>query len=174
MLTLAPRRVWRLRISQDKRYPEIIERIRWAMTTVSGSASGLAASPGCFEIYSNWKHWFCLFPQHAPGPKHERKIALDPWQKELVRSYPHELLRGLIHSDGCRAINRVRRSWLNVTREYEYPRYMFSNRSAGIRDIFFVACETIGVEARLNNWFSISVARRASVAILDSFIGPKR
>lgn len=56
---------------------------------------------------------------------------------------------------------------------YEYPRYLFSNRSAEIRDLFVRACASIGVECRANNWFSLSVARRRSVAILDEFIGPK-
>ena len=31
----------------------------------------------------------------------------------------------------------------------------------------------IGVEYRLNRWDSVSIARAPSVAILDSFIGPK-
>jgi hypothetical protein len=53
-------------------------------------------------------------------------------------------------------------------------RYFFSNRSPGIRRIFVGACRAIGVEARPNNWFSISVARRKSVAILEELVGPKR
>jgi hypothetical protein len=36
------------------------------------------------------------------------------------------------------------------------------------------ACASIGVEARPNNRYSISVARRGSVQILDGFIGAKR
>jgi hypothetical protein len=30
----------------------------------------------CLEVYSFSKHWPCLFPQHGPGRKHERKIQL--------------------------------------------------------------------------------------------------
>ena len=55
-----------------------------------------------------------------------------------------------------------------------YPRYHFSNASDDIRRTFGDACDVIGVEWRHNNARTISVARRASVAILDSFIGPKQ
>jgi hypothetical protein len=57
---------------------------------------------------------------------------------------------------------------------YEYPRYFFTNHSADIRDLFAWGCSLIGVECRQNNAWNISVAKRASVEILDSFIGPKR
>jgi hypothetical protein len=39
---------------------------------------------GCTEVTSFSKHWPCLFPQHGPGKKHERRIELTPWQQELV------------------------------------------------------------------------------------------
>lgn len=31
------------------------------------------------------KHWPCLFPQHGPGRKHHRRIALEPWQEAIVK-----------------------------------------------------------------------------------------
>ena len=110
----------------------------------------------------------------GPGPKHLRPILLEPRQQSLVGAYPSELLRGLIHSDGCRATNRITHRRNGDIKTYSYPRYMFSNRSADIRRLFFEAAAAMGVEARLNNWFSISVARRESVAILEEIIGPKR
>ena len=81
---------------------------------------------------------------------------------------------GLIHSDGCRAMNRVRRATLGGVKESEYPRYFFSNASSDIRAIFAWTCELLGVDWRRTTERNISVARRESVAILDSFIGPKR
>ena len=54
---------------------------------------------------------------------------------------------------------------------YEYPRYNFSNRSDDIRKIFCDACDLLGIEWRVMNWWDISVARRASVARLDEFVG---
>ncbi len=46
-----------------------------------------------------------MFPQDGPGKKHERPIALEPWQQEIVDAHPWEFIRGLIHSDGCRITN---------------------------------------------------------------------
>ena len=111
-------------------------------------------------------HWICLFPQHGPGRKHERKIELTPWQQELVDCDPRPLIRGLLHSDGCRVLN-----WVNGT---PYPRYHFTNVSADIRGIFGRACDQLGIEWRPHNRWSLSVARRGSVALLDEFVGPKR
>lgn len=146
---------------------ELIGRCVASIAEVGGQKAGYVAKVGCTEIYAYWKHWICVFPQHGPGRKHLRSVRLQRWQSRLVERYPREFVAGLIHSDGCRAMNRV---WEG---RYEYPRYLFSNRSAEIRDLFVRACASIGVECRANNWFSLSVARRRSVAILDEFIGPK-
>jgi hypothetical protein len=78
-------------------------------------------------------------------------------------------LRGLIHSDGCRFTNRVRRP----SGIYEYPRYMFCNHSSDIQKIFMLACGRSGVECKRTNRWTLAVSRRKSVALMDSFIGPK-
>jgi hypothetical protein len=106
----------------------------------------------------------------GPGPKHQRRIELVDWQQRIVSRHTKPLLRGLIHSDGCRVINRIR----HPKRTYAYPRYEFSNRSDDIRGIFCDACDALGVEWRRMNANNISIAKRASVARLDEFIGPKR
>ena len=165
-LTPLKRGVWKLRISMDARYPGIIGRCIAAISEVSAHSPGVVAATGWVEVYSCWKHWLCVFPQHGPGRKHHRRIELEAWQRSLVEQHAAELIRGLIHSDGCRVINRVK--------HYEYPRYFFSNRSPELRDLFVSACASIGVEARPNNRCCISVARRDSVEILDGFIGAKR
>jgi hypothetical protein len=38
------------------------------------------------SVYSN--HLSCLFPQHGPGRKHERRIELERWRTELVARAP--------------------------------------------------------------------------------------
>jgi hypothetical protein len=81
-----------------------------------------------------------------------------------------EDVRGLIHSDGSRHINRIK----HPKPTYEYVRYEFSNRSDDIKRIFCEACDALGVQWRVMNRDSTSVARRASVERLDEFIGPKR
>jgi hypothetical protein len=105
-----PRGVYRLRISCTKRYPELIRRCEIAMVNVLPNKVGRAAKQGCVDVYSYSKHWPCLFPQHGPGRKHERKIELAGWQQDLVDADPRPLLRGLLHSDGCRVLN-----WVNGT-----------------------------------------------------------
>jgi hypothetical protein len=116
-------------------------------------------------VYSHSKHWICLFPQHGRGRKHERPIVLDDWQREIVERFPAPFVRGLLHSDGCRVLNRVKNT--------DYPRYHFVNVSSDIRTLCGHACDLLGIEWRPNNKFSLSVARRASVALLDQFVGPK-
>ena len=95
---------------------------------------------------------------------------LADWQREICDRFPDRLLRGLIHSDGCRSINTIR----HPKRVYRYPRYQFSNRSDDIRGIFCEYCDKVGVDWRVMNRWNISVARRESVAKLDRLIGPKR
>jgi hypothetical protein len=103
MLTRAPRNVWKLRITLDMDYPGIIARVKTAIADVGDRQAGVAQRQGCVELYSNWKHWLCLFPQHDAGAKHERPIALEMWQAVLVAAHPGDFLAGMIHSDGVAA-----------------------------------------------------------------------
>jgi hypothetical protein len=101
-------------------------------------------------------------------------LLLRGWQRRIAFDlYPELLLRGLLHSDGCRCLNRVTRPTKAGPKKYVYPRYFFSNMSGHIRGFFIEACGRLGVEYHYNQPNSISVARRDSVAILDSFVGPK-
>jgi hypothetical protein len=163
--------VFKLRITLDLKYPGIIEECMTAILAVRGAAAGKVLRVGCFEVYSYWKHWHCLFPQHGAGPKHHRRIELEDWQFVSTRAHLDLFLRGLIHSDGCRGINTV----TNKTgRRYSYARYMFTNYSSDIRGIFCAACDDYGVGWRQMNWKTISIARRSDVEHLDQIIGPKR
>jgi hypothetical protein len=128
----------------------------------------------CLVVDSYAPHWIDAFPQAAPGRKHERAITLADWQRAVVDAHPQQFLRGLIHSDGCRTVNRFKTKLPSGrVAEYEYPRYFFSNLSADIRGLFCEYCERLGVRWTQSNPRNISVAHRASVAILDGFIGPK-
>jgi hypothetical protein len=138
-------RTYRLRIYQDRRYPELVNLARSSIARVLGgdlARVGLVRCVGLVAVSAHWSHWPCLFPQHGPGMKHQRPIVLAEWQIAIVEAYPRQLLRGLIHSDGCRVI---------------------------FRDV----CDAIGVEHRNSKPDTISVARRNSVASLDAFIRPK-
>ena len=114
--------------------------------------------------------WACLIPQHGPGRKHERKIELAPWQEAIVDREPEQFIRGLIHSDGCRVMNRV----VVNGKDYAYSRYFFTQVSKDIQELF---CRSLR-QLRIDYTFAsrgkdVSIARRESVAHLDSFVGPK-
>lgn len=164
-LTLTVRGVYKLRIACCSAYPDLLDECVLAMQEVLPNKVGRVERIGCHEVYSNSKHWICMFPQHGPGRKHERPIVLADWQQRIVDRYPAPFLRGLIHSDGCRVLN-----WVNGT---PYSRYHFSNASDDIRALFGRACDRLGVDWRPHNARNLSVARRASVELLDQFIGPK-
>ncbi|MEV7434287.1 helix-turn-helix domain-containing protein [Streptomyces griseoviridis] len=132
---------------------------------------------GCVEVKSYTQHWTCMFPQHGPGKKHERRIVLEPWQQAIVDAHPWEFIRGLIHSDGCRIVNWTTRVVAGERKRYEYPRYFFSNKSDDIRALCTDTLDKVGVEwtvlARGSDPFNVSVARKASVALMDVHIGSK-
>jgi hypothetical protein len=157
---------FKLRITLDAKYPDVVAECERAMASVLPSRVGRIDRFTWFELWSCSKHWPCVFPQHGAGLKHRRSIVLQPWQERIaLEEHPDLLLRGLVHSDGCRVLN-----WVNGT---VYPRYHFSNRSDEIREIFAKACRRLGIACRPNNRWQLSVARRESVARLDEFIGPK-
>lgn len=173
----ASRNGWELRLSCDQRYVDILDEIRAAAaltfadarpttfaSAVGGSALVRISHPGIAEA----------FPQHGPGRKHLRRIALADWQAELTHREPEALIRGLIHSDGCRTENRVRTTLPSGrAAEYHYIRYFFSNLSADIRSIFVEHCELIGIRVTQSNRRNLSVSHRDSVAILERIVGPK-
>jgi hypothetical protein len=106
-LTACPREVYRLRIVCTNRYPGLIRECELAMAEVLPNKVSRAVKEreGCTEVASHSKHWLCLFPQHGPGKKHHRTIELAVWQQQLVDLDPRPLVRGLLHSDGCRVLN---------------------------------------------------------------------
>jgi Homeodomain-like domain len=163
-----PRGVFKLRIALDTRYPEILRECEEAMRTVlPQSKVGRVKRPyNCADIYSYSKAWPCLFPQHGPGRKHERSIVLRDWQWRHVVRDPGLLLRGLIHSDGCRFMNTGRGGW-------RHPRYTFCNVSEDIKRIFCDACDLLGLRWTVAPPKTVYVSRKADVALLDRFVGPK-
>jgi hypothetical protein len=160
-----------LRISLDQRYPEIIAAAMNAVSNVNpGSVVRAWPRTGCFVVSSYWKHWPDAFPQHGSGPKHTRPIVLTDWQRAITIAEPRALVRGLIHSDGCRFIAAQRVGG----KTYRYSRYSFSNKSDDIRAIFCEHLDLLGIGWTRPNASQIAIDRRAEVAKLDTFVGPKR
>jgi hypothetical protein len=161
------RGVFKLRIALDARYPEIAAETERAIHAVMPkNRIGRVLNGGWHEVYAYSKSWPCLFPQHGPGRKHDRRIELAGWQREHIARWPTLLLRGLIYSDGCR--------FQNTGRGWSHPRYCFDNRSADIREIFRETCDLMGVHWTASGRYTTYVSRKADVALLDRFIGPKR
>lgn len=167
----ARRGVFTLQIVNDERYVELNQEIAETIKRVKPNASPcLRGGGGAIRVEARWKHWPCVFPQHGPGRKHLRKIALADWQREIVAKYPEQLVRGLFHSDGCRFVN-----WASKPdgRRYHYVRYMFSNESADIRNILTEALDLLGINWRQPRRNAVAVSRKEAVAALDAFVGPK-
>lgn len=172
------RGVHTLRIACADSWPGLIDACAEAVRLVRPSNKVMRVrAAGCQYVTSYSKHWPCLFPQHGPGRKHERRIALAPWQREIVAAHPWELVRGLVHSDGCRITNWTTRTVGGVVKRYEYPRYWFTNVSDDIRRLYTDTLDVLGVEwkhcTRSGRRYNVSVARRASVALMDAHVGPK-
>ena len=173
-IDLLRRGVFSLRITCDLRYPDIVDEIATCVVILKGSERvGFVRRTGCVDVSSYWKHWACLFPQHGPGRKHDRPIVLRDWQEVIVAAETRSLLRGLIHSDGSRHINTVTGRNPAKPKHYRYPRYMFTNASSDILTIFTDALDRLAIHWTRTSPRDISVALRADVAFLDTFIGPK-
>ena len=162
------RGIYRLRIFLDMRYPGIVRECEAAMRAVlpRNRVGRQLRSCNCYEVYSYSKGWPCLFPQHGYCKKHLRPIELAEWQREFVELVPHLFLRGLIHSDGCRFQNSGRGGWA-------CPRYRFDNFSTDILRLFCDACELLDLHWTASGRRTIYVSRKADVARLDKFVGPK-
>jgi hypothetical protein len=165
-ITAMPR-TQRLRLFLDTRHARIVAETRALLRRCfpeyrTGVQLSHGGSMAVLWTYSG--HLTCLFPQHGPGKKHARPIALEPWQNDIVAAEPWAFLRGCIRSDGCVYINR--------TGPYEYLSYCFDNLSADIRGLFAATCSRVGVEYRLNGT-SVRVYRRASDQLLLDHVGLK-
>lgn len=161
-------RTFHLRITCDTKYPAIIARCREAIDALFPlQRSGLVirGTSKCADVSHCSKHWPCLFPQHGPGRKHHRHIALEPWQQALVDRETEEFICGLIHSDGCRVVAN--------DRGVRSIRYHFSNRSEDIIGLFTAALDRLDIPWTRSTRYIVSIYRKAATARMDEFIGPK-
>lgn len=79
-----------------------------------------------------------LFPQHGKGEKHNRKLVLQDWQKEIITKYPKEFIRGCIQSDGCVYIHKQGMR--------EYKKHAFVNKSEDIVEFFLYTLSLVGIK----------------------------
>jgi len=160
-------RTQRLRLSLDARYPGVIadaEALLRRCFPHNRVMRVLADRDHTIVLAVYSQHLACLFPQHGTGKKHDRRVALEPWQDEVVASAPWAFLRGCIRSDGCVFVNRTGR--------YEYLSYDFRNLSADILDLFERTCVLVGLRPR-RYARRIRLYRRSDVAALSEYLGGK-
>ncbi|MGW6903955.1 helix-turn-helix domain-containing protein [Streptomyces sp. NPDC054940] len=163
-----------LRIACADAWPGLLRQCHEAITKVRPGIGVYALQKQGYAMVTSYsRHWPALFPQHGPGKKHERAITLEPWQQEIVDAHPWEFIRGLIHSDGCRITNWTTRLVAGEQKRYEYPRYFFTNLSGDIIRLFTTTLDAVGVQWKQANDRNISIARKASVALMDTHVGPK-
>jgi hypothetical protein len=174
------RKVYRLRITLDARYPQIIEDTKAAISLLlPNNKVGIIRHMyrdrlSCVDVSSVYKYWLEVLPQHGVSKKHERSIVLQTWQQRIVDAYPLDFWRGLYHSDGSR--------FSNVVNGADYPRYQFTNRSDDIRWLFKDTCDRLGLHWTVNRRskqpgareVDVFISKRKDVAFLDEHIGPKR
>jgi hypothetical protein len=165
-------RTWSLRVTLDIAHPGVVDEVVQAIVDIRGRRPSVTRPRGenYVVLTSYWCAWPCWLGPYEPGKKHQRRIELLAWQRDLVRAHAGPFARGLIHTDGWRGDNRVHVKGC----DYSYPRYQFSNRSHDIRRLFTDACDALGVAWRPWGPYHVSVARRDAVALLDEHVGPKR
>jgi hypothetical protein len=166
---LMTQRVPLLSVTCDMSYPGVMQEVADAMARCGAKTVGYQEKIGCVNVRAYWTHWPCLIPQHGPGMKHERRIELVDWQQAIVDHHSNRFMRGLFHSDGCRATNRIKHG----KKTYTYPRYMFVNQSADIMRLCQQSLDRLGISWKMCRPNQLSVARREAVAALDEHVGPK-
>lgn len=170
-------RTSRLRIHLDTKYPGIVAETETLLRRCfpeSSVSTHIKDRGSCavLSVYSN--HLPCLFPQHGPGKKHERSLAVEDWQDARIREAPWSMLRGLIWSDGCSFVNRHGR--------YADLCFAFSNMSTDLLDLFCSSCDAVGivyrrydprVEGTVVRPGCVRVNRRPAVALMHENVGVK-
>ena len=170
-----------LRIFQDVKYPDLaaehIAALSLLYPTNKATILPTSRNISVVHVYSSLHSLY--FPQQGAGLKHNRNVALLPWQQDIVTRYPAALLRGLIQPDGCRYNHRVGKQ--------TYVKYNFTNCSADIINIAQNVSLLLGLAPTIHSRPSVSSKgeltgatkhtitynKREDVKILETIIGPK-
>lgn len=166
------KRSYRMRIAQDKKYTGLIQFCADTINIIlPQNKVSLIPCTGYVSICVYSTHLPHLFPQHAGGVKHKRKITFEDWQWAIIDEFPLEVFRGLFHSDGCRS--------QNIVKGKNYVRYMFSNKSEDLIALCKYVCDKIGLHWTTkkahykHGSFMVYISRREDVAYLDTVVGAK-
>ena len=169
-------RTFQLVITLDAIYPDIVEECRAAivLTLPATRPCGNPHSIARFASQQGARTGRPSSPRWGRAASTSARSSSRRGSREIVESHPWPFVRGVIHSDGCRTVNRFKtRLPSGRVAEYAYPRYFFSNLSADIRGLFCDSCERLGLRWTQSNHRNISISHRTSVALLDENVGPK-
>ncbi len=93
------KRAVRLRISCDKKYPQLIEHIQNTIRLLlPDNKISLANSQGCVDITCYSNHWPTVLGW-VPGSKASQQVVIPKWIIEN-KKFSIECLRGLLQTDG--------------------------------------------------------------------------
>jgi hypothetical protein len=82
------RRTYVLRIFLNDGQPNVVaEATRAISELVPIRRVGLDRRGHCVIVRSYWGGWPTMLPQHGPGRKHRRTIALELWQDLIVAAH---------------------------------------------------------------------------------------
>lgn len=171
------KQVWKLRIFTDCKHPNITNQCKNSLKLLFPNNKSTAITiyyknkPSCNELVIYNKQLIHYFPQHDIGKKHEREIMLLPWQENIINLYPHDFIKGLFHSDGCRFISNNRII------------YQFTNCSIDIINLYSNILNKLNIEHRVRKKtmgkknvtqaYNVFVNKKIYIPIMESFLGPK-
>jgi len=160
------KRTYRLRISLDKKYNSVNEMVKNCLSSIFNNKINVVKRGNCVDIslYNNNLPYF--FPQHGKGKKYLRKIILTEWQNQILS--PINLIKGLIHSDGCYYNEKIK--------NYTYGRFVFTNKSKDIIQIFCNALDILNLEydvQKIDGIYRVRISKKSSVVKLKEMIGTK-
>ena len=130
-------------------------------------------APGVVVVQNAWRYWPSCSLSTVRDASTSARWRWRRWQREIVSEQPAAFLRGLFHSDGCRARNWASRTVAGATKRYHYPRWQFTNESEDIKRWCGEALDALGIAWRQSNRKTLSVSTRAGVRMLDEQIGLK-
>ena len=155
-------RTEQLRISLDAKYPTVNDEIdallrRCFPDNRVGRVLFDGGSTVVLHVYS--RHLACLFPQAGPGKKHERAIALEPWQAGTWRRAVG--LPARLHPLGRLRVREPDRAVRVPVVRLLQPAPPRSASSSSTRARLGLACRPAGNRVRINRRRERRAAARA-------------
>lgn len=168
------KKIYRLRITCDAKYPNIINQISDSLKLIMpANKIGFIkryyqGHLSCIDISCYSKLWSDIFSFYRVGRKHTYSIELENWHKEVIKSCTKDFWIGLYQSDGSRFYNKQ-------SKQIEYN---FTQKSTDITNLFCWACDILNIGYGAY-WcpsraaYTVSIVKSMDVANIEKFAKPK-